>query len=341
MEVGLVGVEGGMGGPGRYTIEMYKRMPHNRHGIRIHKLSKKALPILGPAITMPVTSVFEDFGAYDIVHNLPGYSFTPRMREGSVLVTTAHEFQYELYPELNENRGLRSMLWNNLVIKQSMKTMFESDYLIANSIQTGNEALKLGFSRKRLFVATHGIDERFLTKLPSRRKGNEFKVGYLGSLTVRKNAKFAIEAFKILDQKDSEMELWGDDFYGGNQLNKRIGGDKRIRLMGHAKDENLVRIYDSFDAFVFPSTYEGCGLTILEAKARGLPVILYKKGHISSEVRRYCFEAENENKMADILYNILENGYNEKMQKRAMEQARAFTWQRTADLTIDAYLEMI
>ena len=86
--------------------------------------------------------------------------------------------------------------------------------------------------------------------------------------------------------------------------------------------------------FVFPSIYESFGLPILEAQSRGLPVIIYKYGKIPKEVRKYCFEAESPEHMAQIIENLKENGYNEKLGKKATEYARSFTWERCARETL-------
>jgi glycosyltransferase involved in cell wall biosynthesis len=107
--------------------------------------------------------------------------------------------------------------------------------------------------------------------------------------------------------------------------------------MGFAPENKKISIYDSFNCFVFPSHYEGFGIPILEAQARGLPVIIYKYGKIPKEVRKYCFEAENPEHMAQIINSIRINGYNEKQQKKATEYARSFTWERCAKGTLDVY----
>jgi alpha-1,3-rhamnosyl/mannosyltransferase len=88
---------------------------------------------------------------------------------------------------------------------------------------------------------------------------------------------------------------------------------------------------------VFPSYYEGFGIPIIEAQSRGLPVIIYKKGKIPKEVRKYCFEAESPEHMAQIIENLKENGYNETLQKKATEYARSFTWKRCARETLEVY----
>jgi len=53
---------------------------------------------------------------------------------------------------------------------------------------------------------------------------------------------------------------------------------------------------------MFPSLYDSFGLPILEVQARGLPVMIYKYGKILKGVRKYCFEAESPEHMAQIIW---------------------------------------
>ena len=87
--------------------------------------------------------------------------------------------------------------------------------------------------------------------------------------------------------------------------------------------------------------YEGLGYPILEAQSRGLPVIIYKYGKIPKEVRKYCFEAESSEHIAQIIENLKENGYNERLRKKATEYARSFTWEKCAKETLKAYKKVL
>ncbi len=112
-------------------------------------------------------------------------------------------------------------------------------------------------------------------------------------------------------------------------------------LKGYLKEENKLNAYDNFDAFVFPSLYEGLGYPILEAQARGLPVVIYKYGKVPKKVRKYCFEAESPEHMAQIIENLKEKGYNEKLRKKATAYARSFTWEKCAKETVEVYKTII
>ena len=137
------------------------------------------------------------------------------------------------------------------------------------------------------------------------------------------------------------MHVYGKFGYNRDKIIEIAKEDKRIKFLGFAPEDKLVSIYDSFDALVFPSYYEGFGIPIIEAQARGLPVIIYKYGKIPKEVRKYCFEAESPEHMAQIIEDLKENGYNEKLRRKAMGYARSFTWEKCAYNTIIVYKQVL
>jgi len=122
-----------------------------------------------------------------------------------------------------------------------------------------------------------------------------------------------LQAAELIKDKNIKFNIYGDKEYWYENFDKYAPAN--VKFMGFAPEEKIVEIYDSFDVFVFPSLYEGFGLPILEAQARGLPVIIYKYGKIPKEVRKYCFEAESPEHMAQIIEHLRANCYNGKRKK--------------------------
>lgn len=60
--------------------------------------------------------------------------------------------------------------------------------------------------------------------------------------------------------------------------------DGRIRLQGEADADRVAEYYDRCDVFVLPTLYEGYGMVVAEALARGLPVISTPTGAIAELV---------------------------------------------------------
>lgn len=106
--------------------------------------------------------------------------------------------------------------------------------------------------------------------------------------------------------------------------------------MGPFKEDKIVDIYDSFDALFFPSLEEGFGLPILEAQARGIPVIVFKNAEIPEEVCKYCIKIENELPSIDEIVS-----FKEKFEKEMIDYARKFTWNKTIKDTIEIYEKIL
>src|SRR5262249_28127953 len=54
---------------------------------------------------------------------------------------------------------------------------------------------------------------------------------------------------------------------------RRLGLDDDVELRGWVTADELADLYDRASAYVFPTRFEGFGLPVLEAMARGCPVI--------------------------------------------------------------------
>jgi len=64
---------------------------------------------------------------------------------------------------------------------------------------------------------------------------------------------------------------------GPEEKNLKKIAKPNIRFLGHSSDDELVELYASCKAFIFPGE-EDFGITVVEAQASGLPVIAYGKG---------------------------------------------------------------
>ena len=325
----------------RYSNELYENLK-SLSGPDEHfdQEMLTSMPFLGAGLAFPLLTSLRSFSGYDIVHNLPCYPFFPKLNKDTILVTTAHEFQAISYPELNavQEMGIKDKAWTELVAKPGIKAALNSDLILANSVQTQKEAISLGVSRKKVCLTSLGVDKRFLKEARQKRpNGKHFRIGFIGTLSPRKNIPFLISAFKMIHSNAVFLEMWGKSIYSQSYIENAIGMDKRIVWKGFAPETDFVGLYDSFDAFAYLSLYEGFGLPILEAKARGLPVIILKHGRISPEVRKDCFEISTPEEFSDVILSLKSNGYNEKARRRTMNNARRFTWKKTAEATLSAY----
>jgi glycosyltransferase involved in cell wall biosynthesis len=346
MKVALLGVKGEFGeshgkGVQRYMHEMYVRL-RQMPQLEVKKVEYAPLPVFGVGLSFMFHNMFQDLSGFDIVHNPDIKPFYKLGKPWRIRITTAHEFRPLLHPELmfNSKSSIKDRIWLNVVTKLAFKSLLKSDYLTANSSQTKEEAVSLGFDKDRIFVVNHGIDKKFTTRaLPNKKDRKGFKIGYIGSLSLGKNVGMAVDAVKLIKGKNTSFEIWGEG-PERSSIAAKISGDRRISLMGFVPESTIIQRYESFDAFVAPSLYEGFGLPILEAQSRGLPVVIYKKGKIPDEVRRYCFEAKDAEDMAAIIQRLKDNGYDARQRKKAALYAQGFTWEKTAKGTAEVYTKV-
>ena len=313
-----------------------------KRGITIKKFYFQYIKKLGNALSFELGSIFNRIDDIDILHILTGFFIAHRLPKDAKIVTTIHDVNPIPMDTKNMIYFLKDKMWRYMALERGIRYNFKvSDAIITNSSQTKNEVINLGFDKSKVFVINLGIDKRFFNKYNKiqNSKSKNFNVGYIGSFAINKNINFILESAILLGNKVN-FSLWGSKTYNYQNLSKKAEGLKSVKFMGFASEEKIINIYDSFDAFAFPSLYEGFGFPILEAQSRGLPVIIYKYGKIPKEVKKYCFEAESPEHMAQIIENLKENGYNEKLRKKAMAYARSFTWEKCAIKTVKVYKQL-
>lgn len=109
----------------------------------------------------------------------------------------------------------------------------------------------------------------------------------VGRLVFLKGHRDLILCLKILKEKDPEhfYELTivgeGKDYREYRKLSNRIGVDNQLHLIGQVSREDIFSYYDKADLFCLPSYSEGTPKVVLEAMARGVPVISTDVGGVS------------------------------------------------------------
>ncbi|MEM3609956.1 MAG: glycosyltransferase family 4 protein [Candidatus Anstonellales archaeon] len=128
-----------------------------------------------------------------------------------------------------------------------------------------------------------GIDfntlSKFRTKFRNSCNKNVIIYGYVGRLFLLKGVKYAVEAFELIQRHFSKnSEMW---IFGEGPLKKWINRyaktkELNIKTFGHLPQVKLYTLISKYvDVMIFPSLYEGCPYTILEANAFGVPVVTW------------------------------------------------------------------
>jgi|HubBroStandDraft_5_1064220.scaffolds.fasta_scaffold68018_2 glycosyltransferase involved in cell wall biosynthesis len=177
---------------------------------------------------------------------------------------------------------------------------------------------------------------------------------YVGRTNPQKNIPRLVEAFAVLRgeiqdhpmYRDLRLLIIGDEISRYPALRHAViqsRVEETVRFLGFVPIETLRSFYQAASAFVFPSLYEGFGLPPLEAMACGTPVVC---SHVSSlpEVVGEAAEVINPENVFDIargMREVLLNAERRRtMVELGFEQARRFSWERTAQQVLEAYEEI-
>jgi len=121
---------------------------------------------------------------------------------------------------------------------------------------------------------------------------------------------------------------------------RALGITADVRFAGWVSDEEVEGLWAVADAFVFPSLYEGFGLPLLEAMARGVPVACSNASSLPEVAgdAALLFDPRDDAAIAAALERLLgDRALRERLRARGLGRVREFTWERTARLTLASY----
>ncbi len=194
-------------------------------------------------------------------------------------------------------------------------------------------------SRIRDLKTKYGLPERFVL--------------YVGDVTWNKNLPRLIEAIKkinatlvmtgrTLASKDFDRNNpWNQDLVRVQELAK---DDKRIIRLDFVPTGDLVFLYNMATVFAMPSLYEGFGLPILEAMSCGCPVVTSKEGSLEEIAKDAAFyvDAYNVESIAKGIKQLFaSDSLRREFSKKGLEQAKKFSWKKTAEDTLKVYKKVL
>ncbi len=201
--------------------------------------------------------------------------------------------------------------------------------LIAVSAAVKEKYVEAGFDPDGIEVIHNGIDQRFLTAgfagiRTIRHAAKEaIHLLYVGRLRTEKGILLALQALAILMSEQSEtrstaptfhLDVFGDGNDAYRDELRRFIYEKHltkvVHLHGRVSQDELIAQYDQADLLLVPSLWqEPFGLVIIEAMARGLPVIASAVGGpmeiITHGVDGLLVEPGNERELASAIRFLL------------------------------------
>jgi glycosyltransferase involved in cell wall biosynthesis len=279
----------------------------------------------------------------DLVHSLAS---TAPAHGRFARVTTIHDLNYLMVPEAHF--GIRG-LGMRVLVPLAART---SHRVIADSASTRDDLVErlrvpearidivpLGLGQPATAAATPATELRARLALGDRR--------VLLSLSAKrphKNLRGLLDAVARLDPAARPVVvLPGYPTPHEAELRahaESLGVTGDVRWLGWTNAADVEGLFAVADAFVFPSFYEGFGLPVLEAMARGVPVACSDRASLPEIAgdAALLFDPADPGAIATALRRLLADRA-EADRLRAAGRARAarFTWERTAEGVLAGY----
>ncbi len=227
--------------------------------------------------------------------------------------------------------------------------------VIAISEATRADLVKhLGISPDRVDVVHLGVDhDRFSpVAADGERERMQVRMGFdapfllcLGASDVRKNLPLLVRAYgRSRVAADVKLVFAGPiSPRQRERLEHAIresGVEGRVHILGYVEDSLLVALLRHCLAYVFPSSYEGFGLPILEAMACGAPTLtstVSSLGEVAGGAA-LTVPALNEESLAEGIAQIVSDGaLRSSLRERGLLRVKEFTWERCARQTLACY----
>jgi len=283
-------------------------------------------------------------GQYDLYHAM---AFVAPMLLTTPMVVTVYDLTFMRYPErLTTARRLYLRMFTALTCRRAKRVIAISqstadDLTTLLDIPADKiDVTPLGYDAETYFPRTKSqlYDFSTLHHLPER-----FWL-FVGTLEPRKNLVMLLNAYAKLPKSERLPLILGggkgwmvDEIFATIERHG-LGGE--VKHIGFIPTEDLPLWYNSAEAFLYPSVFEGFGLPVLEAMACGTPILTSNVSSLPEVAgdSGMTLSPDDEAIWTDALKQVYQDSeWRESAREQGIQRAQQFTWERTAQLTIDSY----
>ena len=271
-------------------------------------------------------------------------SYTSPLAGPRPLVLTIHDVSYERHPEWYPYRRdpVRRAFYR--------WSAHAADRVITDSAFSRDEMVTAyGLAPERIDVVPLAASPVFVPAPSGVPDGSVHPfILHVGDLHPRRNVETALRGLMRVrsrrpDLAGTRLVLAGVDRGAAGSLEAVAAGTSHgstpLEILGRTTEKDLIALYRSARALVYPSLYEGFGLPLLEAMACGTPVIAARTSSIpevTGDAARLV-EPHDEAAWADAIESVFDSYSAAGLRESGLARAAQFTWRRTAVETLAAY----
>ena len=339
-------------GMGRYARRLLAEMPLHRPELRYSIFAKNAAdvaPLTEQLAALPHVMERATVRAASEMSQIdcdaawyPCNFVTHRPRTGAIVPTV-----HDLYPMLQLDGRWWKFYKRARARSRYSRTLASADHVLTGATKSGEELMSVfSIARDRISVVPHAADD-FRVADPTlvdpilRRLdvSGPFLLA-VGSQEPRKNLSVLYAAMRELVERGQTIPLV---LCGPRGLHGVKEGDATppwLRHAGYVTDDELAALYARAMALVFPSTYEGFGLPVLEAMTVGGVVICSNAStmpEVGGDAVLY-FPPDDPRALAAQVTRLLgDNSLRATLLRAGALQSSHYSWARSALGTLAAF----
>lgn len=168
---------------------------------------------------------------------------------------------------------------------------------------------------------------------------------FVGKMSRRRNIPSLVRAFaRVKHEEDLPHALL---LFGRNVLDHPLEEmaaelgieDSLVQTDGKVdRHEEVVPVYNAADLYVYPSSYDGFSVTLVEAMACGLPVVTVDRAAMGDIAGGHAVTVDEPevDQLSEAMRRVLTDpDYRDEVGRRCLERSRDFTWRHCAQRTLD------
>lgn len=273
-----------------------------------------------------------NFSSASNTHNVfhSTYYRIPKERDSIPVVTTVHDFTYEKFVS---GPALWVHSW------QKNRAILNSDLIICVSENTALDLMQYcPIDESKIRVIHNGVAEHYrpITGMMCEASNVVLFVGARGGY---KNFHLAVQALARLPHLVLHIVGGGPLTKMEKELLER-NISRRYQWLGRLSDETLNEEYNKAYALLYPSSYEGFGIPVIEAMRAGCPVIAVNSSSIPEVAGQAAILVDkiSESSLCEALLSV--PSQRQHLIDAGFVQAAKFSWEKCYQDTLSVYNEL-
>jgi glycosyltransferase involved in cell wall biosynthesis len=282
----------------------------------------------------------------DIIHT-PVPAAVPPARREQRLIVTVHDLAFLVHPRLFPRQ------WRLMYRIGLARAVRSADAIIAVSRHTAEDLFRrTRVDRRKVHVvplsASLPGSESDVEETLARLKIPTPYVLFVGTLEPRKNLVRLVRAYRRMAVRGAPhaLVLAGPIGWRHQALLREISleGPGDILLTGATRRKDLDALYRGASVFVYPSLYEGFGLPVLEAMARGVPCVVSTSSSLPEVAGEAGLPVDPRSVagLAEAMERVAtDRELATRLREAGLVRAKRHSWEETARLTLEVYKSVL